>query len=242
MQTSRRQLLVKGLVAGAAALAARFTGWVPEVGILQSGASPPAKAVPRPWFAAKVISQSELKDTVKDAHVRSALDGQDVRNLTRIQQSKLLQSIVVDSTLETGISMRATVLVVDAESVLVHYDPLGAATESTRPVALLYHLGKASNGHDKVMLASVSVNGRLAARSGAGSSAQGSAEADGCGICYNTCAYCCSFDPGFFDCCGPCIFACAGPLWACVGCVLGWCAWCYYEHCTGWCTYCCYAC
>lgn len=232
---SRRELLVKSLIAAGGAIAARVSGVVPELGWVAQGVS--ADQSPPPDFMKKALQQQEITGREADALLARVSSSDDTRaalshgSFGAVDLGSLnhhaVRSIMDDGTVVVAVSA----VLPDQEHVIVHYQ-YGAGPRTT---ALIYHV----TSDRKVTLVAGSSDGRPMRRMTEQADASSNAVlASGCPHCYHPCTTCCGYDWwGILECCVTCaaLFECPPCFLACA---LVWCAGCVWFHCYH-CTSCC---
>jgi hypothetical protein len=241
---TRRELILKTLLAAGGAIAAKVSGLIPEVGFVTQAASAPSSES-LPFFYRKAAHQEEITGTAREAlvvRVNSSRDFHEVFGQLKrdVAELKSLQPQAVRTVLEDGTEFTGTAAVIDDEHVVVHYELATAPRSGPRSHAFIY----VKSGETSVDLIAASADGRAMHQSTEPANLPSNAAlADGgCPWCQYPCGYvCCSYNwSGLVQCCGPCVLAClfGGPL-GCVACVLVWCGICIAYNCNRWCTNCC---
>jgi hypothetical protein len=241
---TRREAILKTLLAAGGAIAAKVSGLIPEVGFVTQAASPISPEA-LPFFYRKPAHQAEIAGVERDAlvtKVHSSRDYQEVFDQLKRNTADLhaLQPQTVRTVLEDGTEFTATTALIDDEHVVVHYEL--AKEPATGPRSYSFILVK--SGETSADMVAASADGHKMRRSDDPASLPSNAAlADGgCPWCEYPCGpVCCSYNwSGLVQCCGPCALACIfGGPWGCVACIFAWCGICIAYNCNRWCTNCC---
>ncbi|MEA5453880.1 hypothetical protein SPF06_04015 [Sinomonas sp. JGH33] len=239
---NRRTILRSTGIAGLASITA---GLFPELSPLAAFAKAPSTAPARPWYAeagsAREARAGELEKASADylprLGVLASSGAFQFPSGGKIDQQHAAKMAV--HTMQDGTSVSAWSKPLDDSHVVVIYSEEDAKGRTGRSQVFVWEV-------DAVLKA-----GRVAAKGPALKSlTKASAPAGGglaaahaidCGPGTYVCSYCVGFDAGFVDCCGPCGFAFLGGLVSGLSCVLIWCNWCVWEHCTQFADSCCSA-
>ncbi len=241
---TRRELILKTLAAAGAAVAAKVSGLIPEVGFVSHAASAPSPDS-LPFFYRKAAHQEEIKGADLDKLVARASSSADVHEVFgQLKKDgvdmKSLQHVAVHNVLEDGTEFTAIAAPMDDEHVVVHYELAKAPRSGPRSHAFVF----VKSGETTVDLIAASADGKAMHQSAdpANLPANAALADGGCPWCEYPCGYvCCSYNwSGLVQCCGPCALACIfGGALGCVVCVLAWCGICIAYNCNWWCTNCC---
>jgi hypothetical protein len=242
---TRRELILKTLLAAGGAVAAKVSGLIPEVGFVTRAASAPSPDS-LPFFYRKPAHQEEVTGAVRDALVAKVNSSRDFHEVfgqlkRKVVDLNQLQPQAVRSVLEDGTEFTGVAALIDDEHVLVHYELAKAPASGPRSHAFIF----VKSGEKSADLVAASADGREMRRSSEPANLPSNAAlADGgCPWCQYPCGpVCCSYNWwGLADCCGPCALGCIfGGPWGCVACILLWCGWCIARNCNSWCTNCCW--
>jgi hypothetical protein len=237
---SRRELLLKSLIATGGAVAAKLSGVVPEFGWVAQAASP--GDLPAPAFMGKAVAQREIVGTDAQTllgRLSSSPDVHEVLGQLAMKPVDLqaLGAKAVRSDMEDGtVVVAASAVLPDQEHVLVHYQSGARGGAAARTNAFIYHV----TADRKADLVAGSADGRQMRRSQDPANLPANAAlASGCPSCYYACGQvCCSYDWwGILECCVACAL-----FWECppcfLSCALIWCGACVWNHC-GKCANCC---
>jgi hypothetical protein len=233
---SRREMLVKSLIAAGGAIAAKISGVVPEFGwVAQAGS---ADQSPPPDYMKKALQQQEITGRDRNALLARVSASGDIREVlsqrgfAAVDLTKLnhhaVRSVMDDGT----VVMAVSAVLPDQEHVIVHYQ-FGAGPRTT---ALIYRV----TSDRKAELVAGSADGRpMRPMKQTADVSSNTVLAAGCPHCYHSCGStccgydwwgileCCTFCAAFFE-CPPCFLACA----------LTWCSGCVWFHCNH-CANCC---
>jgi len=226
---SRREIIVKSLIATGGAVAAKLSGVVPELRWVAPAAASPDQAQPPPYMQ-KAVRQDEVKGPDAQALLAAVSASADVREV--LGQLSLpavdLQALgahAVRSVLGDGqVVVAVSAVLADQEHVLAHYQ-FGAGP---RTAAFVYRV----TADRKVDFAAGSADGRAIRRMTEPSNLPANAVlANGCPSCTYSCEVCCGYDWwGILECCSFC-----AALWECppcfLACALTWCSACVWFHC-----------
>ncbi|HXN02562.1 MAG TPA: hypothetical protein VN973_11835 [Candidatus Dormibacteraeota bacterium] len=231
---SRREVLVKSLIAAGGAVAAHLSGVMPELGWAAQPKTP--DHLQPPDYMRQALRQDEIVGRDADALLTSVSNSPDVREVLRqasIGKVDLaaLKPHAVRTVLEDGqIVVAVSAVLPDQEHVIVHYQH-GSGPQTN---AFIY---KATADH-KANLVAASAAGRPVRRPAETSDSSNTVLAAGCPSCTHPCTQCCGYDLwGILECCIWCsaFFECPPCFLACA---LSWCSGCVWFHCYH-CTSCC---
>jgi hypothetical protein len=242
---TRREAILKTLLAAGGAIAAKVSGLIPEVGFVTQAASPISPEA-LPFFYRKPAHQEVITGAEHDAVVARVSSSRDFDEVfgqlkRKVIDLKGLQPMAVRTVLEDGTEFTGVAASIDEKHVAVHYELAVAPSAGPRSHAFVFAL---TSDKSAEMIAA-SADGKKMRRSNDPEHlAPNTALADGgCPWCEYPCGpVCCGYNWwGLADCCGaPCAIACIfGSPVACVACIFLLCAYCIARNCNSWCTNCC---
>ena len=241
---TRREAILKTLLAAGGAIAAKVSGLIPEVGFVTQAASPISPEA-LPFFYRKPAHQEEIIGAARDARVAKVNSSRDFHEVfgqlkRRTADLNGLQPLAVRTVLEDGTEFTAVAASIDGEHAVVHYELAKEPASGPRSYSFIL----AKTGETSADMVAASADGHKMRRSDDPTNLPSNAAlADGgCPWCEYPCGpVCCSYNwGGLLQCCGPCAMACIfGGPGGCIVCVLVWCGICIAANCNRWCTNCC---
>lgn len=241
---TRREAILKTLLAAGGAIAAKVSGLIPEVGFVTQAASP-ISPESLPFFYRKPAHQEEITGGDHDALVARVSSARDFREVFGQLKRKTVdfnevQHQAVRTVLEDGSEFTAIAGMVDNQHVVVHYELAKAPVSGPRSYAFILVMTSETSAE---MIAASADGHKMRRSDDPANLPSNAALADGgCPWCEYPCGpVCCGYDwKELFLCCGPCAGACLfGGPGGCIFCVLVWCGVCIAASCNRWCTNCC---